>query len=87
MDNVTITIQTRDNHIQAFGYDPKFYADVATRNTDIIKDLTRAKKVYGENIALVMVAEWSENEEPSGIVYGSIDEVIKAYNPKKAKKV
>jgi hypothetical protein len=87
MNNTSIAISTRDNRTQSFGYDPKFYADAAARNTDIIKDLTHAKKFYGENIALVMVAEWSEDEAPSNMAYSSIDEAIKAYKPKKAKKV
>ena len=86
MNHVAITIQTTDNRTQAFGYDPKSYDNINLRNADIVNNLTQAKKTYGKKVAMVCVAEWGEDEEPSGIAYSSIDEVIAMYKPKSTKK-
>jgi ribosome-associated translation inhibitor RaiA len=80
MNDLGIIVQTNDNRIQAYGYDPKFYKSVDERNADITNDLNRAKEAYGDTVAAVSVSEWSADEQPSGNVYASIDEALAIYN-------
>ena len=83
MNNISITISTRDNRTQAFGYDPKFYENENARNIDITNDLAHAKERFEDQVAIVSVAEWDDDVENSnGIVYQNIDEVLEVYKPK-----
>lgn len=80
MNNISITITTKDNRIQAFGYAASFYESEAERNKDVANDMTRAKDAFGDEVAIVAVAEWTDDvSESSGVVYNSLDEVIAAY--------
>lgn len=80
MNNISITISTKDNRIQAFGYNASFYESEADRNKDIANDMVRAKELFGDEVAIVAVAEWTDDvSESNGVVYSSLDEVIASY--------
>lgn len=80
MNNISITISTKDNRIQAFGYNASFYESEAERNKDIVNDMVRAKDAFGDEVAIVSVAEWTDDvSESNGVVYSSLDEVIASY--------
>lgn len=82
MNHVSITVSTKDNQTQAFGYDSKFYENENARNIDIANDMGRADERFGDKVAIVMVAEWGDDiKESNGIVYDSIKAVLEIYQP------
>lgn len=79
MKHITITFCTSDNRTQANGYDPKFYDNQEKQYVDIVNDMNTAKKVFGDNLAVITVTEWEKVGEIESTTYRSIDEVIKRY--------